>query len=101
MNKQENNKEEKTKPELYTLLGEVAVMKINELIGNGWEFTLHYGDHMTYCEIEEPSWEADFTKKKVNGKWDNHKCGYGTLPDDAVNKAYDNIKNGLRLSKGI
>jgi len=85
--------------ELYPLLGVVASNQVNELIKQGWEFTLHYGDHKTYCDIQEPSWEADFTKRKNNGLWDNHECGYGNSPDDAIRKAHNNIKNGVRLKK--
>lgn len=99
MNKQIDSKEAETKPELYTLLGVVASNKVKELIDKGWEFTLHYGIHDTYCEIKELSWEADFTRRKGGGRWDNHKCGYSLLPDDAVKNAYNNIKNGERLNK--
>lgn len=91
---------ESTNNGLYTLLGVVASNQVNELINNGWEFTLHYGDHKTYCKIQEPSWEADFTRKKDNGLWDNHECGYDNSPDGAIRKAYNNIKNGVRLNKG-
>jgi hypothetical protein len=90
---------ESTHNGLCTLFGVVASNKVKELISDGWEFTLHYGEHDTYCEIKELSWEADFTRKKVDGGWDNHKCGYALLPDDAIKMAYDNIKNGVRLTK--
>lgn len=94
MDKQEQSNE------LYPLLGVVASKQVNELINQGWEFTLHYGYHKTYCDIKEPSWEADFTRKKDDGLWDNHECGYGNSPDCAIRKAYNNIKNGVRLRKG-
>jgi len=79
------------------LLGETAVNQINELIEQGWEFFLHYGDHKTYCNIETNSWEADFTRRLDNGLWDNHKSGYGESADIAVNIAYKHIKKGNRL----
>jgi hypothetical protein len=72
-----------------------------ELIEQGWEFFLHYGDHSTYSDIQEPCWEADFTRKLKNGKWDNHEDGYGLTPDIAIEKAYNNIKNGVRLKKKV
>lgn len=83
----------------YMLLGVVASNKVNELIKDGWEFMLHYGDHASYCDIQEPCWEADFTRRKDNGLWDNHKCGYDNSPDLAVEKAYNNVKNGVRLRR--
>lgn len=92
MNKQEQSNE------LHPLLGVVASNQVNELIKQGWEFTLHYGEHETYCDIKEPSWEANFTRRKENGFWDNHKCGYDYTPDGAIRMAYNNIKNGVRLN---
>lgn len=71
--------------------------QINELIGLGWEFMLCYGEYHSYCDIEGSCWEADFTKKMINGKWDNHESGYSIIVDEAINKAYYNIKNGNRL----
>ena len=94
MNKNENGNK------LYPLLGVVASNQVNELIKNGWEFSLHYGDHKTYCDIQEPSWEADFTRKMDNGLWNNHESGYDNSPDGAIRKAYNNIKNGVKLNKG-
>jgi hypothetical protein len=85
---------------LYTLLGVVASNQVNELIEKGWQFSLNYGDHKTYCDIQEPCWEADFTRRKENGLWDNHECGYSHSPDSAIRMAYNNIKNGVRLNKG-
>jgi hypothetical protein len=73
--------------------------KINELITQGWEFMLHYGDHSTYCDIKEPSWEADFTIKGKNNLWDNHESGYSLCPNEAIITAYNNIKGGVRLTK--
>jgi len=92
------DKQEKSN-ELYPLLGVVASNQVNELLEQDWEFTLHFGDHETYCDIKKPSWEADFTRKKENGLWDNHECGYDNTPDGAIRKAYNNIKNGVRLKK--
>lgn len=84
----------------YILCGVIASNQVNELIKHGWSFTLHYGDNTTWCDtIEQPCWEADFTRKKVNGLWDNHESGYGNTPDIAIDKAYNNIKNGVRLNK--
>lgn len=93
MNKNKNSNE------LYPLLSAVASNQVNELIKQGWEFALHYGNHETYCDIREPSWEADFTRKKENGLWDNHECGYDHSPDGAIKMAYNNIKNGVRLKR--
>ncbi len=73
--------------------------QINELIGLGWEFMLHYGKHDTYCKIKTNSWEADFTKRKDDGLWDNHESGYSLMVDEAINIAYNNIKNEVRLNK--
>lgn len=81
------------------LLNMVNTTKINELIKEGWEFSLHFGNHSKWCDISGNSWEADFTKKMENGLWDNHESGYGVTPDNAVNLAYDNIKEGNRLKK--
>lgn len=79
------------------LISLISSKQVNELISDGWEFTLHYGDHSTYCDIKEPSWECDFTRKGDDGLWDNHECGYGHSPESAIEKAYQNIKNGVRL----
>ena len=100
--KKEQKQQVSTEPSnvLYTLLGVVASNQVNELIKQGWEFTLHHGDHKTYCDIQEPCWEADFTRKKDDGLWDNHECGYGNSPDLAIENAFNNIKNGVRLQKG-
>jgi hypothetical protein len=100
--KKEQKQQVSTKPSnvLYTLLGVVASNQVNELIKQGWEFTLHFGDNRTWCDIiEQPCWEADFTRKKDNGLWDNHESGYGNSPDLAIEKAYNNIINGVRLMK--
>jgi hypothetical protein len=82
-----------------TLLNERSVQQINELIKDNWEFSLHFGDHQFDCDLKLPSWEADFTKRLETGKWDNHKCGYSYVPDEAINSAYMNIKNGVRLCR--
>ena len=80
------------------LLKKETTTKIKELTKDGWEFTLHFGDHSTECPVNENTWEADFTRKMKNGLYDNHKCGYSLSADEAVNKAYSNIKNGVRLT---
>lgn len=80
------------------LISKETYLKTIELIKEGWEFTLHFGDHSTWCSLKVNSWEADFTRKMKNGLWDNHKCGYSLSADEAVNKAYSNIKNGVRLT---
>ena len=82
---------------MENLLGEVATNQIKEMIKDGWEFYLHFGDHSEYSTIDQPSWEADFTRKLDNGKWDNHQCGYADSPDSAINDAYLIVKNGFRL----
>lgn len=73
--------------------------KIESLISDGWEFYLHYGNHETYCDKNMPqiNWEADFTRKLKNGKWDNHKCGYGIEPTEAINIAIYNVLNGIKI----
>ena len=66
--KKEQKQQVSTEPSnvLYTLLGVVASNQVNELIKQGWEFTLHFGDNRTWCDIiEQPCWEADFTRKKI------------------------------------
>ena len=78
-------------------IGVLASKKVQELLDDGWEFTLHYGDHSTYCNIKVPSWEADFTRRLRSGLWDNHKDGYALTVDGAIDDAYYNIKNGIRL----
>jgi len=80
-------------------LGETACDQVNLLIDNGWEFSLHYGDHEDSSNIKGFSWEAYFTKRKSNRLWDNHEPGYDISPDGAIDKAYNNIKNGIRLIK--
>lgn len=82
-------------------ISENSTYLINELINEGWEFMLHYGDHETYCDRPNSYWEANFTRQKNDGKWDNHRCGYGENADIAIKEAYDNIRNGLRLTKII
>lgn len=74
-----------------------ATKQMMGLIKEGWEFSLHYGDHSYDCDLNLPSWEADFTRKKEGGKWDNHECGYSYIPSEAINKAYMNIQNGNRV----
>jgi len=74
---------------------------MNELISEGWEFSLHYGDHKTDCDIKQPCWQADFTRMKDDGLWDNHECGYGSQPGLAVEIAYRNIKNGVKSRKSF
>lgn len=88
------------KPPLGGLISQESTDKINELIKDGWEFTLHYGDH-TMFGVEHIGWESDFTRRKEDGLWDNHECGYGSTPDESINNTYNNIKNGKRLKKHI
>ena len=78
------------------LISQESTDKINELIKDGWEFTLHYGDH-TMFGVQHIGWEGDFTRSLESGLWDNHECGYGSTPDEAINNTYNNIKNGKRL----
>jgi hypothetical protein len=80
-----------------TLLDAEATKQVMELIKEGWEFSLHFGDHSSYCDLDLPCWEADFTIKLANGKWDNHECGYSYTPGEAINQSYMNIKNGNRF----
>ena len=78
-----------------TLINEKSTDMINELIKDGWHFTL------TWCDIlskeNEMKWEADFTKRMTNGLWDNHKDGESLDVNKAIEIAYNNIKTGKRL----
>lgn len=84
-----------------SLLNTSASNQIRELIEDGWEFMLVYGDNSTRCDIKELCWEADFTRQKDDGYWDNHESGYDLCPNEAINKAYNNIKNGVKLKRKI
>jgi hypothetical protein len=85
-----------------SLLSVAAYNQVTELIKQGWEFTLHYGDNSAWCkDMQQPCWEANFTRKKDNGLWDNHESGYCSSPDSAIEIAYNNIKKGVRLKKGF
>jgi hypothetical protein len=84
---------------MKNLINAISTNQINELLKDGWEFMLHYGDHKTFCDIQEACWEADFTRLINNGLWDNHESGYDVDPNIAINIAYKNIKNGIRLKK--
>jgi len=77
------------------MITEEAANKINELIQKGWEFSLHHGEDI--CgKVKGITWEADFTKKKENGLWDNHESGYHKdNPSIAIIEAYDNIILGV------
>ena len=79
------------------LINKETSLKIKELTDKDWEFTLHFGDNTTWGSLDGISWEADFTRKKKNGLWDNHESGHSLDPNEAINKAYSNIKNGIRL----
>jgi hypothetical protein len=88
------------------MISEENEKKINELINKGWEFMLIYTDdtlinrdlRITYYKEGQFHWEADFTKRKKNGKWDNHISGH-SLNDvnECIAMAYDNIKKHRRL----
>lgn len=76
--------------------------QIEELISDGWEFFLNFGDH-TYNDVvkydfKNSQWLADFTRKMENGLWDNHEVGLGDTIDEAINIAYHNIKNAKKLN---
>jgi hypothetical protein len=78
------------------LISPESTDQIKELINQGWEFSLHYGDH-TMFSSKRIDWESDFTRQMEDGLWDNHESGYGSTPDESINNAYNNIKNGKRL----
>jgi hypothetical protein len=81
-----------------SLISLESELKIKELIGQGWEFMLHFGNHSIFKNDEIDTWETDFTIKLENGLWDNHESGYGKTPDESISNAYNNIKNGKRLN---
>lgn len=69
--------------------------RIKELIEQGWQFYLGYDDTNLDNIVQ---WEAAFTRKKKAGGYDNHKSGlHLTNPDIAIEIAYLNVKNGIRL----
>jgi len=90
-------KKQKT-PSGDLLINPESTAKINELIKDGWEFTLHYGDHTSFGQ-QHIGWESDFTRRLESGLWDNHECGYGSTPDESINNTYNNIKTGKRLNR--
>ena len=79
------------------LLFSEDIQKVEELISDGWEFYLNYGDHTFECGFETINWEADFTRKLETGGYDNHESGYGDTAGLAINQAYQNIKQEKRL----
>lgn len=95
------NKYKNSNIEKGFLINKDSSKKIDELIKGGWEFDLHYGDHKNISKLKKACWEANFTKRKSNGLWDNHESGYSYCPNKAISKAFYNIKNGVRLKKGL
>ena len=76
--------------------------QIEELIGDGCEFSLHFGVHKNNDTVKydfnNSQWLADFTRKMENCLWDNHESGLSDTIDGAINIAYHNIKNGKKLN---
>lgn len=76
-----------------------SMSKILELISEGWEMLIHWGDHTSWTDVPSPSWEVDFTRRKENGLYDNHESGYSNNINEAISVAYNNIRNGIRLNR--
>jgi len=83
-------------------ISQKSLDQINELINDGWEFSLHFGDHKYNDTIKydfnNSQWLADFTRKLKNGLWDNHEVGLSDTIDGAIDIAYHNIKISKRLN---
>ena len=75
--------------------------KVEELINDGWDFFIHFGDNydMDECDIKEKCFEVDFTRQLEDGGYDNHVDGYDINPNIAIAIAYNNIKSGNRYRK--
>lgn len=83
--------------------------EINKLIKKGWEFMIIWTsddfinkdlDKKYSYNANEFHWEVDFTKRKRNGLWDNHKPGHSSNDlNEAIAMAIDNVKNHKRLGK--
>lgn len=80
-----------------TLLNEASTILINELIEGGWEFILSYGVSV-HQQNSPPTWEADFTRKREDGRWDIYESGYSSDdPNEAIHLAYQNVMDGLQI----
>lgn len=73
------------------MIGKEQAEKIQELIQSGWECSMVYECNGSLL------WETDFTRKLVDGRWDNHECGYSEDLNESIDIAYNNIKTGKRL----
>jgi len=74
------------------MLSEQSEEWINELILEGWNFYLSYEKSIK----GETSWWADFTRR--NGSmWENYEMGEAQNPDSAIQEAYWNIRNGVKM----
>lgn len=72
---------------------------IEELIQEGWEFSIAWTQSCSEFQgVAEKVWDADFTRKKSDGLWDNHQSGISESdPNLAIQRAYENIKKGRLL----
>lgn len=78
-----------------------SMSKISKLISEGWEVSIHWGEHTSWTNVPSPNWEVDFTRQRPDGRWDNHMSGYSVDVNEAVTIAYTNIRNGVKLKKQI
>lgn len=66
-----------------------ARSKVEELVDAGWEFDLAF---TSICHTGL-RWEANFSKRIGNGKWENFSGEDNMNPSDAIEIAYKKVKN--------
>lgn len=81
------------------IISEEARQRVEEMIDEGWHFSLEWGDLLT-SKGGKKRWEADFTRRLHDGEgnWDNHEYGYSwDDPSAAIVQSYNNVRAGRKL----
>lgn len=77
---------------------EDASAKVDELIQQGWELTITWGNSLN-PEILTQRWEACFTRRLPSGLFDNHEEAVGLDLSAVLIEACNYVRDGIKYSK--
>jgi hypothetical protein len=69
---------------------------VEELIQEDWKVLLHYGSHRFNGTKDITCWKCTFMKVGEDSVWRNIKSGHDTVLNEAIRKAYFNVKNNIK-----